>query len=103
MENITKTWLKLEAFWKTYTLSLVESNYENNWRKYFWLIDEEDGEYFSDITSNYSDIKLEDDECLLKGDFVSCFWNEWKAIMWLGKYGIAKWPIFRDWVRGFKF
>ena len=103
MPKTIMEWLELECFWKTYKLNLTEWEYAVNGRKYYWLYDSEDWEPFCDITANYADIKLEDDEALLDWDFVMCFENEWKAIMWLGKYCIAKWPIFRDWVYGFKF
>ena len=103
MPKTIMEWLELEFLGKTYKLNLTEGEYSVNGRKYYWLYDSEDWEPFADVTANYPDINLADDEALLDWDFVMCFDNEWKAIMWLGKYGIAKGPINRDWVWWFKF
>lgn len=98
-----KTWLKLNAFNEEFTLTLEENTYTNNNRKYYWLTDEKDWEHFADITTNYVNIDLDDDECLLNSDFLSCFKNNiWECLQWLAQYLPIAWPINRDWVWGFK-
>lgn len=95
--------LKLNAFGKEYDLELEENRYENNNRLFYWLVDKKDWEYFSDITTNYTDIDLDDDECLLNNDFLSCFDNKiCDCLRWLVENKIASGLINRDWVWGFK-
>lgn len=57
---------------KNYTLKLVESNYTNNGKKYFWLIDKKDGEYFADVTVNLDLDPVYNSYNFIDWDFINC-------------------------------
>ena len=59
----------LKFLWKNKTLYIVESEYCNNWHKYFWLYDK-NGELFSDITTNFD--FLDENEYAIDNDFINC-------------------------------
>lgn len=67
---------------KNYNLKLVESNYTNNGKKYFWLIDKKDGEYFADITVNITDpVKTLSHYNYIDWSFIElCFKNDIEAV-----------------------
>ena len=73
--------MKLTTTWgKTYYLELIESNYTNNNKIYYGLIDKEDWESFCDITVNIPNGDKE--ENYIDSDFFLCFkdrneWFEW--------------------------
>lgn len=72
METLKEN-LTLKAFWRTYKLNLVKSEYLNNWRMYLWLIDAKDWEPFADITENHVEFNIQSNEWIIDNDFISCF------------------------------
>ena len=73
--------LKLNFLGKTYNLRLVESNYTNNNKTYYWLVDTADDNFFCDITVNlpYSN----QDVNWIDNDFMMCFKTAFDCKKWL--------------------
>lgn len=67
----------LKFLWKNKTLYIVESEYCDNWHKYFWLYDK-NGELFSDITTNFD--FLDENEYAIDNDFINCCFDDNKAL-----------------------
>jgi hypothetical protein len=76
--------MKLTATWgKTYNLELIESNYTNNNKKYYWLYDKKDWEPFADITVNIPDWNHELN--YIDNDFLLCFKDKMDCFDWIKK------------------
>lgn len=84
--KITKKNLELTFLWKKKKLDLVESEYLNNKKKYFWLLCK-NGEPFSDITVNDDNTICYHCEHLVNWDFINfCFkWDIGKCSQRLQK------------------
>ena len=85
--------MKLEAFNKEYILELFKSNYVNNNRTYFWLVDTDPAEYwpFCDLSENHPEIpdseifgRLPGHEAIIiDNDFIMCFDSTREAKLWI--------------------